>query len=131
MKAMSRGFTLIELVVVIVILGILAAVAVPKFFDLSGQAEVAAAQGVAGAIASGSSVNFAAKKVGAPTAVTLNQANVCTSAILGGLMQGGIPSGFTIAASGSDDCSGTAESVTCTVTKGTSAAQPATVLCAR
>lgn len=129
MKTMSRGFTLIELVVVIVILGILAAVAVPKFFDLSGQAEIAASQGVAGAIASGSSVNFAAKKVGATTAITLNQANVCTSVILGGLMQGGIPTGFTIAGTG--DCSGTAESVTCTVAKGTSAAQNATVLCAR
>jgi len=129
MKAMSRGFTLIELVVVIVILGILAAVAVPKFFDLSGQAEIAASQGVAGAIASGSSVNFAAKKVGASTAVTLNQANVCDATILGGLMQGGIPTGFTIGGTG--DCSGTAESVTCTVTKGTSAAQNATVLCAR
>ena len=46
MKQTNGGFTLIELVVVIVILGILAAVAVPKFFDLSGEAETAAAQGV-------------------------------------------------------------------------------------
>jgi MSHA pilin protein MshA len=128
MKKANSGFTLIELVVVIVILGILAAVAVPKFFDLSGEAETAAAQGVAGSLASASSVNFAAKKVGSASAVTLNQADVCTAAILGPLMQGGIPTGFSL--SGPGDCSGAAESVTCTVTKGTKTAS-AQVLCAR
>jgi MSHA pilin protein MshA len=125
----QKGFTLIELVVVIVILGILAATALPKFVDMTGEAEVAAAQGVAGAIASASSINYGAKKVSNASAVTLNQAEVCTSAILGGMLQGGVPSGFTIGGSG--DCSGTNESVTCTVKKGTSAAQNATVICAR
>jgi MSHA pilin protein MshB len=48
----SKGFTLIELVVVIVILGILAAVALPRFMNATEDAHEAAIQGVAGALAS-------------------------------------------------------------------------------
>lgn len=49
----SRGFTLIELIVVVVILGVLAAFALPRFTNLNDQAELAQVQGVAGAFSSG------------------------------------------------------------------------------
>jgi len=58
---MKRGFTLIELIMVIVILGILAAVAIPKFTDLSGRANEAAEQGVVGGVRAGISTYHAAQ----------------------------------------------------------------------
>jgi len=56
----QKGFTLIELVVVIVILGILAATAAPKFIDLTGDARKSVMQGVQGSI--NSAVNLAHAK---------------------------------------------------------------------
>jgi len=78
----QQGFTLIELIVVIVILGILAATALPKFANLSADANTAALRGVQGAMASAASIAHAAQLAAgaaSSTSVTLEGTTVLMS----------------------------------------------------
>lgn len=64
----EAGFTLIELVIIIVVLGILAAVAIPKYQDITGEAKEAAARGALGGIRSGITIFYANQAVTTGTA---------------------------------------------------------------
>ena len=117
----QQGFTLIELIVVIVILGILAATALPKFTNMQNEARIAAVKGVAGGIASGLSINYGVRSLNSASGVTTVVAN-CNVLPFSGLIDGGLPTGYTV--SGGAVNSGVA--TTCTITDSSLAAASAT-----
>lgn len=81
MKKQS-GFTLIELVLVIVILGILSAVALPRFSDISSDARIATLEGLAGSVRSAATIARAtqlAQGLGSSTSVTMEGQTIAMS----------------------------------------------------
>ena len=66
----QRGFTLIEIIMVIVLLGIIAAIAIPKYVDLRRDAENATADGIVGAIVSSAAIGYADRAVKGTSPVT-------------------------------------------------------------
>lgn len=60
----QRGFTLIEIVMVIVLLGVLAAIAIPKYVDLKKDAQNATADGIVASVSSAAAIGYAKKAIG-------------------------------------------------------------------
>ena len=88
----QAGFTLIELIMVIVILGTLAAIAFPRFVDLSSEAENAALEGVAASMGSASAMNYAVR-VASERAKGLPVSD-CADVV--NLLDGGLPTGYAV-----------------------------------
>jgi MSHA pilin protein MshA len=119
MRTRKQGFTMIELIVVIVILGVLAATALPKFIDMNSDAKAAALKGVVGAAASAMTINYSGCAVASHVPATGKCLKVDNCDDTGSILQGGLPAGYTVAAAalGAGTAGANGIEATCTITQ--------------
>ncbi|MCP5019025.1 MAG: prepilin-type N-terminal cleavage/methylation domain-containing protein [Ketobacter sp.] len=147
MQKVQKGFTLVELIVVIVLLGILGVTALGKFQDLSGSAEQAALNGIAAEISGASSINYAKSLLGTAAlgigdaasggSLQLDTAagsDACLETGLANLMTSGIPNIGSSIVSVTADVTGkcadnSGDSYTCTLTSANGATSTANIIC--
>ena len=116
MTKQQSGFTLIELIMVIVVLAALAVSAIPRYVDLQQEADQASVDGVSGALAAGSAINYAACVAGDPACLISSSTppmNDCAD--VGATVAGGLPAGYSLTPT-TAFASAPGDTDTCTVT---------------
>jgi len=91
----NKGFTLIELIIVIIIIGILAAVAIPKYTEIQNQAADSTAKGVLSALRGASQIMFANRNLGNSTAA-YTMGDLVTNIQLQGVSNSGTSDPFIV-----------------------------------